>query len=340
MAIQYNFVDFRGKAAEPIIEELLFENKTISEGLVTFETDVKAETIFTEASAEAVMQAFTCGEPDSAGTLGGFDAIVTPVKVMYYQEFCPDNLRFSRYKRDMAAGAWNTMSGEFERIVIGGVYAKNISSNVENLFWSNVTSATKTAVSGLTAGTGQTSVSATEKALVLATTTGLFDGIVQKMIYNSSNSAQTASVGGRIKVDGTVITAANIKAEYDKIYAAIPAVVLDQADAPYIYAPRSHKQLINIYNNNPANFKDAFSVSEDKTTYYFNGVEIKFVPVPENVLIVARKAHLFWATDLEADVNTMKIERIANNREDWFIKSIMTIAAHVGNQAYNVLYVG
>ena len=42
MAITYNSVDFRGVAAEPIIEELLFENDTIANGLVTFEEDVKA----------------------------------------------------------------------------------------------------------------------------------------------------------------------------------------------------------------------------------------------------------------------------------------------------------
>ena len=40
MAITYNSVDFRGVAAEPIIEELLFENDTIGCGLVTFEVDV------------------------------------------------------------------------------------------------------------------------------------------------------------------------------------------------------------------------------------------------------------------------------------------------------------
>jgi hypothetical protein len=44
-ATTYNSVDIRGVAAEPIIEEILSENKTIAEDLVTFETDIKAETI-------------------------------------------------------------------------------------------------------------------------------------------------------------------------------------------------------------------------------------------------------------------------------------------------------
>lgn len=339
--ITYNSIDFRGKAAEPIIEELLFENATISEGLVTFEDDVKAETIFTEASAEATMQAYTSGAPVANGDLNAFDVKVSPEKVMYYTEFDPNTLRFSRFKRDMKSGAWEVFSDEFERLVIGGQYAKQISLDAEAKFWSNISAATKTAIAGLTAGAPQTSIGTEEQALAAATATGLFDGIVQTMLYNSSNATGSAAVGGRVKVVGTTITSSNIKAEYDKLYAAIPAVVLSGAvTPPYIYAPRSHKQLINIYNNNPANPREAFSVSEDKKTYYFNGVEIKFVPLPENVMIAAKKEHLFWCTDLVADVNEMKMDKIANNREDMFLKNIMTLRPHVANQVFNVLYVG
>ena len=341
MPITRNSVEFRGQAAEPILEELLFENETISQELVMFEDDVKANTIFSEESAEAVMQAYTSGAPTSEGSLGGFDAVVTPEKIMYYQEFDPDTLRFSRYKRSMRQGAWETFSDEFERVVIGGVYAGKISADAEAKFWNNATAATKAAVAGLTAGTAQDEVGTEEQALVAATPDGLFDGIVQKMIYNTSRAGGTAAVGERVKVVGDTITASNIKAEYDKLYAAIPAVVLSgNTEPPYIYAPRSHKQLINIYNNNPSNYKDAFSVSEDKTRYYFNGVEIKFVPIPENVMIAAKKEHLFWCTDLIADFNDMKLDKIANNQEKMFLKNIMALQPHVAHQAFNVLYVG
>lgn len=339
--ISYDPVHLRGKAAEEVVEELLFENETIANDLVDFEDDVKAETIFTEASAEATMQAWTSGQPSADGDLNAFDSVVTPTKVMYYTEFDPDKLRFSRFKRDMKPGAWETLSGEFERVVIGGVYAKSISASVESLFWNNATATTKAAVAALTAGTEQTDVSAAEQALLASTSDGLFDGVVQKMIYNTSNASGTGAVGGRIRVDGTTITTSNIKTEYDKLYAAIPAVVLSGGvvEAPYIYAPRSHKQMINIYNNDPAKYKDAFSVSEDKKTYYFNGVEIKFVPIPENVMIGAIKSHIKWCTDLLSDVQKMQVDKIAANREDWFLKNVMTMTPHIVNQAFNVLYI-
>jgi hypothetical protein len=340
MPIAYTSVDIRGVAAEPITEEILFENQTIANGLVTFETDVKAETIFTEATATATLQEFVSGVPTSAGTLSAFDTVVTPGKGMFYQEFDPNTIRFSRFKRDMAAGAWNTTSSEFERILIGGVYAKKISLALENEFWNGATAATKTAVAALTAGTAQNAVGAAEKTLVAALTASRIDGIVTKMIYNNSNATQTASVGGRVKVVGTALTSANIKAEFDKIYAAIPAEVISNNEQPIIYAPKNVKQMIIAANNVPTDYKKPFDVNPAATEFYFNGLLIEFVPTPNNVVIVALKTHLFWVTDLANDNNMMLIDKLAANREDMFIKNVMTIGAHVANQRFNVLYVG
>lgn len=340
MAISYNVVNYRGKAAEPIVEEILFENDTMGKGLVTFESDVKAETIFTESTAAATLQAYTSGVPTSAGSLTAFDVPVTPVKVQFYQEFDPNALRFSRFKRDMKQGAWEIMSDEFERIVIGGLYAKQVSLAAENEFWNGATAATQIAVAALTAGPANTSVGAAEKTLVAALTASQTDGIVVKMIYNASNASATAGVGTRIKVAGTTITASNIKAEYDKVYAAIPAVVLNGSEMPKIYAPKSHKQMIIQANNVVTDYTKPFSVNEAATSFYFNGLEIVFVPLPEKVVICALKSHLLWCTDLESDVNTVQLDKIAANREDMFIKHNMTIAAHVVNQKFNVLYVG
>jgi hypothetical protein len=340
MAITSNSIDILGVAAEPIIEEVLFQNNTLNKGLVTFEDDVKAETIFTEASATATMQQYTSGAPTSSGDLSTWDAKVTPDKVLFYNEFDPNTLRFSRYKRSMQPGAWNTFSTEFERVVIGGAYANKISLSAERNFWLGAKAATKTTIAGLTAGTAQTSIGAEEQAMVAASlgADGQFDGLLVKVLYNNSRASGSASVGERIKVVGTTITASNIKAEYGKVYTAIPAEVLESGEMPTIYAPYSHRQLIAEYNNQVTNYKDAFLVDGD--TYSYNGVKIEFAPFPENVILCARKSHLFWVTDLQSDVNRMKMDYIANNREDMFLKNIMSIGAHVANQKFNVLYVG
>lgn len=323
MAISYSPTDIRGKAYEPIIEEILFANDTVEQNLVAFETDVKADTIFTENDNTATMQAYSSGAPSSSGTLGLTDTLVSPVKVMYYQEFDPNTLRSSRFKRDMAAGAWNIESNEFASKVLAS-YGKAISEDLQAKFWSNATSATKTAVA---AGANTTA----EKAYVAGLSAGQFDGVVTRMIYNGG------AVGGRVNVVGTTISATNIATEYAKVYAAIPARVLAGAVKPYIYAPYSHKQFINIFNIS-ATYRDLFSVNQATQTYFYNGVEIKFVPMPENCVIAARPDYIVWCTDLLSDINMLKIDKIALNREDMFVKNIMTIFAHVLNQTMNVLY--
>jgi hypothetical protein len=340
MAISYNVVDIKGVAAEPIIEEILFENDTLGKSLVTLEDDVKAETIFTEATASATLAAWTSGVPTSAGSLTAFDYSVTPIKGQFYQEFDPNALRFSRFKRDMKPGAWETMSSEFERLLIGGLYAKQVANAMEDQFWNGVKSATKTAVAALTAGTGQASVGAAEKTQIAALTAGLIDGVLARMVYNDINGSLTAGVGTRVKVAGTTIDASNIKAEYDKVFVAIPPVALTGAEKPTLFVPRSHKQLIIAANNVSTNYTRPFDADESYNNIYFNGLKIEFVPIPEKVIVCANKAHLVWCTDLASDINYLQVDKIATNREDMFIKVDCTIAAHIANQKFNVLYMG
>lgn len=332
MAISASIVDIRGKAYEPVLEELLFENKTIADNLVSFEPDVKNESIFTENTNIVTLQAYSSGAPTSQGTFNLVDTSVTPTKVMFYHEFDPNTLRPSRFKRSMKPGAWEMMSTEFERTVLAA-YGKEVSLDAETKWWSGILAGTKTAIAALTPGTAQNQVGAAEQTWAAAQTATQFDGVVAKMIYNNG------ALGTRVKVAGTTISSSNVATEYGKVYAAIPAVVLAQTEKPFLYAPYSHKQFINIFNVS-ATYRDLFSVDIKADKYFYNGIEIKFVPVPENCIIAALPSNLIWCTDLVADINKMEINKIANNREDMFVKHIFTIAAHVARQSNNVLYLG
>jgi hypothetical protein len=105
------------------------------------------------------------------------------------------------------------------------LYAKQVSL-AENEFWNGVKEAQNSSCS-LNSGAPQTSVARTQVAALTASQT---DGILAKMIYNDSNQARTRSWRS-IKVAGTAITNANIKA-YDKVFAAVPAVVLNGSEQP------------------------------------------------------------------------------------------------------------
>jgi len=334
MAISYSaLVEIRGQAVDPIISEIIFENKTISEGLVAFETGIKAGTIFTENVNAVTMQAWAVN-PSASGTIGINDVLITPVKVEYLDAFTPNDLRTSRFNRDMKPGAWNDVSDEFAKMILNGV-AKSISADAENKFWNGATSATKTAVAALTAGTLNTQASTQEKALVAAMPTNLLDSVITRAIYNN------AAVGGRIKVVGTAaITASTIVAQYQLLYTSIVAETLSASEEKaFIYAPRSHKQLINIANVN-LTYRDVFSVDMVADKYYYLGVEIKFVPIAENVMLVAVPSSIKWCTDLMEDLNMVVIDKYPQPRKDYFYDVVFTIFAHVTNQRFNTLYVG
>lgn len=335
MALSYSPVAIRGKAVAPVFAELLSRNNTVSRGIVNFQEDIKASTIITEEGFSVTMQAYSSGAPTASGTLGLTDREVTPTKVMFYDTFDPETLRTSRFNQTMEAGAFNLESGEFMDLLMNNL-ANKLAKEAENKFWNGATSATKTAVAALTPGTGQGSVGAAEQTYVAAAPAGLFDGVATFMIYNNG------ALGTRVKVAGTTLSGSNIKTEMDKVYAAIPSAALNNDVAPVIYAPYSVKQFINIYNSNQTT-RDIFQVAGLATPdeqYTYNGLKVEFVPLPENCVIAANPENILWLTDLQSDIAELRIDKIANNREDMFYKVIMTEIAHVIRQSTNVLYLG
>ena len=194
MAVTYTGAQIPTDFKADIISEILFKNDTVEKGLVAFETGIKAGRIITENLNSVTMQAWTVNPTGSeAGAIGLEDTLVTPVKVEYIDKFTPDDLRSTRFNRDMAPGAINDVSDEFNKLVLNGV-APLISLDAEAKFWNGATAATQTAVAALTAGTGQTAVGAAEKTLVAAMPTTLFDSLTARIIYNKG------AVGKRIKV--------------------------------------------------------------------------------------------------------------------------------------------
>jgi len=333
MAVTYTGAVVPTDYKADIIAEILFKNKTVEDGLVAFETGIKAGRIITENINSVTMQAWSVNPTGSeAGAIGLEDTTVTPVKVEFIDKFTPDDLRSSRFNRDMAPGAINDVSDEFNRLVLNGV-APLISNDAENKFWNGATAATKTAVAALTAGTGQTAVGAAEKTLVAAMPTTLFDSLTTRMIYNK------AAVGKRIKVAGTTLTASNIATEMALVYNAIPDEVLANGDKPYIYAPRNVKKFINNFNK-AQTYRDTFTVDLTTGKYFYLDVEIVFIPLASNVLIAGVPTNFMWCTDLMDDYSNINIAPYPAPRKDYFYDVVFTIFAHVVNQKFNVLYVG
>ena len=338
MAISYSTATEPKKVIETILEEVLFDNKTISQGYVTFNDDIKAGTIVTEESMTVTAQLYTGAALSSSGTITLTDRTITPTKLEYKQTFLNESLRASRFNRSMAKGAWNIESSEFASKVLAK-YGPNVSEDAESLFWGGITAATKSAIAGLTPGAGQGSMTAATQTAVAALTPGLVDGVFSKVLYDN------AAVGTYIKVTGTTVTSSNIAVEIGKIYAAIlPVILNDESNPPVIACPRAWRQLARIANNavgaaQQINF--LFDGEGANAKCYYNGVEMIFVPTPNNLMAYSyQKSAVSWNTDLVDDVNRFETGKVANDGDTMFVRAIYTIAAHVGQASNGVLYGG
>lgn len=164
-------------------------------------------------------------------------------------------------------------SNEFATKVLGK-YGPLVSQDAETIFWGGVTAAQKVSVAALIPGAGQGAITAAAQTAFAGLAAELVDAI-PKAFYDNG------AIGGYIKVTGTTVTAANIAAECAKIYAAIPAVALnDDNDPVVIYCPRAWKQL--VYNaNNAAGAAQQINFLIEGTgadaRFYYNNVEMLFV---------------------------------------------------------------
>jgi hypothetical protein len=337
MALTYAPLDIRGVAVSPILEQVFFANKTIADGLVTFNDNIKAGTIFTEAGLSVTAQLYTGLALTSAGSLNVTDRLITPVKLEYKQTFLQEALRNSRFNTTMKGGAWEIESSEFASTVLAMV-GPAVSQDAETQFWSGITSTTKTAIASLTPAAGQGSMTAATQTAVATMTAGAVDGVYSKILYDN------AAIGGYIKVAGTAITSSNIAGEYAKIYAAIPSENLSDTMSPtLIYAPRTHRQLIRIANNSVGAAQQVnflFDSASNDSKCYYNGVEVAFVPLPSDKMYAQRKSAISWNTDLTDDVNKFEVGKLQADADVQFVRSIYTLAANVGQASKGVLYGG
>lgn len=338
MAITYTPIAIKGEAVTPIVQEIMFANKTVNKGLVNFADDVKASTIITEAAVTVAGQKYTGEALTSSGGAVIKDREATPKKIEYKYTFKMEDLRQSRFNRDMSSGAWNIESNEFNSQVLA-LTGPKVSQDAQLKFWSAFSAATQTAIAGLVAGAGQGSITAATKALVATYTPDAadVDGVLSRVLYDSTG------LGAYIKVTGTTVTSANIAAEYAKIFAAIKPESLEADELPKMYAPYAHRQLIMVANNSvgaaqQVNFLVTGSGANEVISY--NGVVIEFVPIPAGFVYVQRPSAIFWSTDATADCASFETGKVANDGDVMFCRSIYTLDATVMAQADGVLYGG
>ena len=330
---------FTDEVYQEFLTELIFVNKTVGEGYVRFFDQIKGSGRIKALSATVASQAYS-NTPTATGTMAVEERLVTPIKREFYDTFDYETIRNTSGANDITPGAANIIQNPFTEAIMNLVGGK-ASRSVEADFWNGATSATKTAVAALTAGTAQNAIGAAEKTYVAAAPTSYIDGVLTKLIYSDAVTPGTFAVGTRIKVAGTTLTASNIKDEVDKAYAQFPDELLNNPEAMQyatIFMPMNCKKFIRQYNSNPLAFKDAFMIEGDNFSYL--GVMIKFVPLPSNSMIAGNAMDFVWATDLVSDLQNTVVDKLPAPAKNFYYDLIFTLESWVFYQSAKVVYVG
>ena len=343
MSVAYTGAQFTGAAFEPIFQEIMLQNATVANELVTIDTNVKGNKPYTEVQASAGIRARikTPGSGDTGGTVAFRDLLATPKYLMDYDEFDPIDYAVSRFNEDSLPGAFNVVGNRFVSEVIAA-RAPKMSLGLEQLFWAGATAASKSTIAGVATGTAQNQLGAAEKTLFAALQTTEFDGVLARLIQSYANGANRI----RRKVAGTTIDATNIDAEYAKLYANVVSAYNGSAlltpynrDKVGIFAPYSHISFIETFNLNQT-YRDKFTVSEDRQTYMYSGIRIQFVPLPENTMILFNGKNAVWATNTLDDFNSAKVDYLAANSSGMFWRADFSMDCVVMQPGQAILYVG
>lgn len=251
----------------------------------------------------------------------------------------------TRFEKSMKAGAFETVSQEFDNYVLQHV-SPAIAEKMENITWDGATTAQKAAIAALTPGAGQGSISAGAQTLVAAMPTNVVNSLPATILYNISQSKAVpgAGLGDYKKVTSiSAITSSNIAAQYALAYATLdPKVINDTINPPVWYAPLAHRQLMRIANNSvgaASNQNFEFESSALNSKCYYNGIEVKFKPLV-GFMIIAPKIYLKVLMDLQSDMSALETGKQANGSDSYYYKNVQAFATWVTNQRYIVLYGG
>lgn len=262
------FIDttvYTGKDLEGFYSKILLTGNTKS--VVKFYPNVKSKVKIARLDMANIIQADDCSFNDSGTTtLSQKTLEVCPLKVNL--EYCVSTFEANYLSEQLRAGS-NTgqvMPDSVEAYLLEQV-SKNISADLENLIWQ-----------GDTAGSPES----------------LCDGWL----------AQFRDDADVIDVTGTTLTAANIIVELGKVYAAIPATIVNSSDLVIfisVAASKFYRQALAA-----GGFFATFNAGDLNPTYL--GIPLVVAEgLSANQMVAAEKGNLWFGSDLMSDFDDVVV---------------------------------
>lgn len=300
---------YAGEAASSFIVKAITSNETVQGGHVYVKDGIKKK--FTIPRWDADYEDFIQDRkaiPDSKGTMTVTGQVLEPQDYMIYTEFNPRD-----YEAHWFATMLNptlidrTLPASVESVTVQEVLKRH-DKYLNKALWTSDTD------------------------LAAPSIYRYWDGFIKK----AEDSADTIDVGSP-----TVLSAANIQAEFQKGYALIPAALK--------YDPR-----MKFYCSYGT--FDFFMQSQIAQTYKgvditsvgvptFRGHEVvKIADVPDNFYFIALGApnpsSNLWVGMNSTDDAKLELRPLQNNAELWFIKMLMKVDVQIGWNAETVYYNG
>ena len=349
MAVTFTGTKLPQSELAEIQRELYQDSATFREGIIDIQEGHKSGVDVYESKVAVTFAAATTGAVTATGNINTQvnKSPVTLDRIQVADFIDESTLLDTRFERSMAAGAFNLVSNEYDNAVLVDI-TPAIGEAMENLSWNGATAATKVLIAALVAGVPQGSISAGAKTLVAAMPVNLSDSITTTIIHNDSQSKATpgAGLGDYNKVlNVAAISSASIAAEYAKLFATIPSKVLDNkivGQTAVMFAPLGHRQLMKIANNSvgaQSNQNFLFEGAGATEKAYYNGVEIKFVPLV-GFIIACNPKYLKILMDLTSDMSSLETGQVANGAQQRYYKNVQAYKTWVTNQRYITLYGG
>jgi hypothetical protein len=265
-----------GVAAIDYVSKALLEATSLKNGHLTVIPNIKKSYKLQITDLGNIIQADGCDFTPS-GVASIIERSLTPVDLKVNFKDCKTIFENHWMADKMRAGAHNSgPSTEFSSWLVSYMQGK-VNEGVEKMIWQ-----------GDTAGSG--GVYATYPFLTSS------DGFVKKM---------TGTASGVDQVAGTTVTSGNVLAEIEKVYAAIPDVVLGAADLK-IFVPRQVLRLFQTAIPSTFNANSNFDITKEQPVYY-KGLPLVAVDLANNKMIAARTSNLYFGTDLTSDLNEVKV---------------------------------
>lgn len=349
MAIVFSGTKLPQSEIKDIQKEIYSEWGTFLNEDISIEENHKSGTEVYESKVVVTMGAYSSG-PIVAGadtlTVGRTPVVLT--KIQFADVIDNNTLLDTRFEKSMKAGAFNMVSSEFDNAVLVDI-TPAIGQTMENVTWDGVTTAHAARIAALTPGAGQGSISAGAQTLVAAMPVNLVSSLPATILENYSQSKVTPGAGlgdyKKVLSIAASINAANIAAEYAKLYAVIDPKLIaskDKSLVPVIFAPLAHRQLMKTANNSvgaASNQNFTFAGEGLDAKAYYNGIEVKFKPLV-GFMIASPPKYLKVLMDLASDMAELMTGPMSDGAEQMWYKNVQAYATWVTNQRYIVLYGG